>query len=398
MFVVANTRLFVVIMSILGVITIVALSVGVMLLVRGRSSVADLDSVTQSTASTSDTERNTETDSAVVGEDYASWETPPIFLSFITHSEEVGRYPNYSQDRAAYETAHANLINFATMMKRNNVRWQFQSDYNFLVAVQEFDTGSAATNGKNIIRWLEEDMGFDVDPHGHQRTYSYADIAYLLKDLGVEDTGVVGGFTAYPASDSDLEKFWEPIAGEQYSTNWQAKILWGGASAGHQDDDKVTASGVWRPKSADELFIDDPSRLPYIGPPSGTYAALDALLALQADGTLERGKIYTMSVMSDHLLMDDDYTSRYEAVLQTYADEIRDGKIVPMTLSEIYEVWQSVYDSVPNVFRHDSIEGTESEFSSAESTDSTDTKAKPTPSAESSSDLPAKKLKPGVTP
>ncbi len=90
------------------------------------------------------------------------------------------------------------------------------------------------------MQYLKQDLGFEIDPHAHETTYSYADVAYLIEQLGVEPSHLPGGLLADPPEKSKLEYLWEPIQGRQYpSSIWQADFLWGGGTGNHVNETYV---------------------------------------------------------------------------------------------------------------------------------------------------------------
>ena len=99
-----------------------------------------------------------------------------VYQSFVTHNEENEPYNNYSY----YILRRGIIVQLANYVVQNNARWNFQSDWKFLQAVINFDTGNVVsnTNGKNLIKWLTEDMGIECDPHAHETQHNYADVAY----------------------------------------------------------------------------------------------------------------------------------------------------------------------------------------------------------------------------
>ncbi|MCY7361814.1 MAG: hypothetical protein LH629_07070 [Ignavibacteria bacterium] len=116
-----------------------------------------------------------------------------VSITFVTHNEDAEPYnTNYS-----YYILRRNIVvQLADYVQLKSVKWNFQSDWRFLQAVINFDTGSVIqnTNGKNIIRWLTEDKGVSCDPHAHENQYNYADIAYMHTLLGITPAKIVGGF------------------------------------------------------------------------------------------------------------------------------------------------------------------------------------------------------------
>lgn len=138
-------------------------------------------------------------------------------ISIVTHNEEPrsGKYPDFVKDEAAFWEHRAALVHFVKMLVANQFMFNYQSDWNFLLAATIYDNGTPETDGKNILRYIK-DMGFEVDPHAHESQYSYADVAYLIEQLGVTPSRTTGGFIAEPPKKSKLEYLWHPISGVQY--------------------------------------------------------------------------------------------------------------------------------------------------------------------------------------
>ena len=92
---------------------------------------------------------------------------PPILASIVMHNEEPrsGQYPDFVNDQPAFWQHRNALVQFVDMLDDNGVMFNYQSDWNFLMAAGLYDTGTPETDGKNIVRYIE-DLGFEVDPFG----------------------------------------------------------------------------------------------------------------------------------------------------------------------------------------------------------------------------------------
>ena len=181
-----------------------------------------------------------------------------LYLSFVTHNEENEPYNNYN-----YYILRRNLIvQLAQYVVQNNAVWNFQSDWKFLQYVSVFDTGSVVsnTNGKNLIRWLTEDMGIYCDPHAHETQYNYADVAYLHQQLGITPTKVVGGFIYNQViGGNNWENLEQGIYGRVYTNYfWKPDILWGGGTPLHVNDPQNY--GMWKPQSMANYYVHDSTK------------------------------------------------------------------------------------------------------------------------------------------
>jgi hypothetical protein len=277
---------------------------------------------------------------------------PPVHVSIVMHNEEPPQYPDFVNDESAFWQHRAALVQFVHMLQFNGVMFNYQSDWNFLQAVAAYDTGTPDTNGKNVVRHIKEDLGFEVDPHAHESVYNYADVAYLIQALGVAPSHTVGGYLADPPEQSKLEYFWQPITGRQYSTYvWQAEILFGGATLFHVNEEPLWASGIWKPKDKYHYLEHDAGApLPNVGNYGSKWEHLDRLLLMQQNGELEEGKIYTglIFVAQDSLLL--------PGFVQDFEQRIHDrdaaGNIHWIGVAQAIETWQTEYDSQPNILRY----------------------------------------------
>lgn len=292
---------------------------------------------------------------------------PTIFASVITHIEEPGpQAPNFVDNESAFWEWREGILQFATMLHDRGVAYNFQSDWNFLLAIQTHDHGTDSTNGKNLIKYLKEDLDAEIDPHAHGRTHNYADVAYLISQLGVEPSHLVGGYLVFPTDESELEKLWSPMTGKYYDYTWQADTLWGGGSPNHIQD--YTISGVWKPKDA-EHFIEhsEQAPLPTIGSYTGDWDGVEDLLGKAAAGSLDENNIFTASIMvGSSVFLDDQAVADFEQQLQTVQDEIDSGSLVLVYLRDVMSRWYNEYDTKPNIYNG---------FSSATTTPTSNTTA-----------------------
>lgn len=272
---------------------------------------------------------------------------PRIYVSFASHNEDPHHpdYPDYVADKETFFEHRNNAIAYATMLREHGVRYDFQTDWNFLQGVLAYDkNGDASTNNKNVIRYLHEDLGVDIDPHSHQNDgYNFVDVAYLISTLGVEPTGVVGGFIAGPAQSSELEYFWSLKKGSKYpDATWMPRILWGGGTGQHQQEKDYWVSGVWKPKSAVDYKVHSESApLPVVGRYLNTWEGLDDLLQKLHDGKLAADGFYTIAIMINQSEMDQANRDAYEKKIEEYQQEVEDGHMVYATISEAYSAWLS---------------------------------------------------------
>ncbi|UCE47720.1 MAG: hypothetical protein JSW47_19240, partial [Phycisphaerales bacterium] len=276
-----------------------------------------------------------------------------ILVSLITHNEEPPIGPDYVNRKAKFRSQRAALVEFAQALHDRGVMWNFQSDWNFLQAIGLYDTGDPSTNNKNFLRYIKEDLGFEADPHAHQTKYDYADVAFLIEDVGVPVSGTVGGMVVYPPEASILEQFFQPITGWMYPDyTWEAEILWGGGKVDHVNEEPLWSSGVWRPKDKYHFFEhdEDPNKPPFVARFGSRWDNLDRLIQMNIDGKLAPDKIYTCSLGIQQGAIAD--TGKMNFFLSQLDARVGDPNLQWVGLSEVIEIWHSKYDSQPNILRY----------------------------------------------
>ncbi len=282
---------------------------------------------------------------------------PPLHLTIVSHNEEPSaRSIDYLANRVAYLQNRELVRQLALVIRAKGAQWSFQSDWNFLQAVAAYDTGGVIenTNGKSILRWMVEDLGFEVSPHAHESKYNYADVAYLVEQLGLPRNQVVGGFLYTPADNPQgWERHEDGIFGVQYpSYFWRANLLWGAASPGHREDDE--SYGLWHPKDRNNFHENSNSRrLAYLGggcKSNFTGATLDgvqAYLAAAAKGTLPEDGFFTATIMIDQRQLTPSLINNIAAHLDTLRPQVNAGRVVWQTLSHAFADWSTIYGARP---------------------------------------------------
>lgn len=156
------------------------------------------------------------------------------------------------QARTQYMNLRGRLIEMAELSARYHVQWSFQPDWKLLLAARQFEDAATMqnTNGKNLLRYLKEDVQVTIDPHSHEKQgYNYSDVAYLLQTLGTGGSTVIGGHVWDPSLPQfqHWDRFLVSVPGTTYPEfTWRGDILMGSGTPNHVNDPYVT--GVWRPK------------------------------------------------------------------------------------------------------------------------------------------------------
>ncbi len=278
-------------------------------------------------------------------------DAPPIYVSVVSHNEEPPGNPNFASNPTIYNNHRAALVEFANMIAGlfgGIVKYNYQSDWNFLQAVDLYDTGTPETNNKNVIRWMYEDLGFSIDPHAHESLYNYADVAYLIEQTGVPTSKVVGGMIVLPPENSLVEYFRDTLTAIHYPPyQWKAEIGWGGGTANHVNEDTIHISGIWKPASNQEFLRHDPAQeIMQVGRYESDFEGLQELLNFAQAGALDPNTIHTLTLTfgQTQYLLNPSYIDSVQGrflELQPYVDL---NLIRFVTLQEAVEIWRTEYD------------------------------------------------------
>jgi hypothetical protein len=273
----------------------------------------------------------------------------PIYVTIVMHSEQGARY---DQLPALFETARTNVYLFASLLAQRGVQFDFQSDWTFLAGVTNYDTaGRPETGGTNIVKWMERDLGFAIDPHNHvgESIYNYADVAALIALCGATPTPVAGGFIAFPVTNSEWELFQQTITGAVYTaTTWTPGALWGAGSANHSLDTNLWFSGVYCPRDGTNYWQHQDGNLPEIGGYGGRYQIwtnLDMLLSLRDAGLLCTGSLYTCNQMVNMGSLNTAYITNFDAQLQIHTNK---PNLHWVNLVQLTNIWAVHYNRRPS--------------------------------------------------
>lgn len=224
----------------------------------------------------------------------------PVRVVLMTHIEDntpSGVLGSVSA-RNSYLAQRGSLLAMGRLCDTLGVRWTLQPDYKILEAALLYEDGTVtgSTGGKNVFRYLHEDLAVPIDPHSHEANgYNYTDVAHLLDSLGVGGSTVIGGHIWDPTLEQfqAWDRFRVPVAGGIYpGATWRGDILIGAGTPGHVNDPKV--SGVWRPRDRGHFFTYAPdSNIVAIGTFGGMMADAEELIGLYRGGVVPHGRMLT---------------------------------------------------------------------------------------------------------
>jgi hypothetical protein len=279
-----------------------------------------------------------------------------VHVMLFMHNEDSALNDfSIPQTQLQYNGLRNGLVQFARMVQRNKIAFCWQSDWKFLEGVLRYETPDlmATTNGKNLVRWLKEDIGISVDPHSHENYgYNYADVAHLMDSLGVAPTNVIGGhiYDPYSSKYQDWERFRQPLAGEMYPwSSWQGDILMGSGTPNHTYDPEP--SGIWRPKGKYEYWTVDPNgNVLCIGQYSGDVKGVQALVDLYKNGTIAPENILTASIYVGQSFPAGSIPAYEDSVVKPLLAMQQRGEVRIVNFVELIDIWKAQYNSKPFLY------------------------------------------------
>ncbi|HMY18650.1 MAG TPA: hypothetical protein PKA58_20125 [Polyangium sp.] len=226
----------------------------------------------------------------------------PVHVVLFTHIEDntpAGMLGSL-ESRQGYNNLRSKLVDMAKLAQTHQLPWTLQPDWKILEAARLYEDMQtmASTNGKNVFRYLHEDLNVAIDPHSHENGgYNYTDVAHLLTLLEVGGSTVIGGHVWDPALPQfqEWDRYRMPVNGIKYpSAQWRGDILIGAGTPNHVNDPLV--SGAWRPKDRNNYFVDDPAaNILAFGAWHNEVTGVQELVDLRANGTIAPDVILTAS-------------------------------------------------------------------------------------------------------
>jgi hypothetical protein len=331
------------------------------------------------TASSSDT--GSEPDTGSTPDTGTSRPLTPIYVTLVGHVEDhesLWICPQWTQTRDG-------LLSWANVLEPYTTTFNLQIDYPFMAAMNDCELPEmrAETGGMNVLKYLESEYGWEFDPHQEggyegvdETPDDYADIHWILSRLVDHPTDTVGGFIW---NDQDQLDQYESgyTTSRIHSNTWTPDLLTMAVHYDHHLSDfsqDNNTSGMWHPSgSTEEAFNthDASRRLPYIGTGlqhsnwSGSgrcdfhhsieYAG--AVSNMIERGDLASDQIYTatMAFPSSVMLNEEKYERAIE-ILEDGQALVNEGRIQIASYTDVHAIWQSEYDSEPNILSYDQID------------------------------------------
>lgn len=281
---------------------------------------------------------------------------PVVYFNFVSHNEETAQWngtPYYTANRTR-------LVTLANYFQANGITWNLQSDWVYLtnVLTQETPVLMSTTNNKNILLWMQDDKGVEMDPHAHESQYIYPDVVKLMDSVGLAESKLMGG-TIY--NDSNGVNIWTNLINGQYgiifpNKFWQPDYMMGGGTPNHVADLKYY--GFWNPQSTTNYLTHDTSNhLRHIGvgcsikikdtsTVTGVAAELNDVVLKVQSGQYPSNGFYLQTIFFEQ--GDLNNIAFYNKVIEI-ADSVNaivaTGNAQWKTLKQAYIQWETVYNA-----------------------------------------------------
>jgi hypothetical protein len=277
----------------------------------------------------------------------------PLYLNIVTHNEDNEPDTVY----AFYIQNRTRVVQFVNMIASKNAKLNFQSDWKFPRGVLLFDTGSVLsnTNGKNILRWIKEDMNMEVDAHAHEQNHNYADVAYLHILTGVQLSRNIGGFIYNQIiMGNNWENMEDSLQGRKYPFFWwNPEVLWGAGTPNHVAD--PYAYGIYKPKSMADFFTHDSTKKLILIGKGCDYKIWDTtqvtnvmnklraiMNAIQNNAIPDTG-MFAASIFLSQGDFNSVMTNKISTLIDSIAPYVATGKIIWSNLSNTASIWKASY-------------------------------------------------------
>ncbi len=289
----------------------------------------------------------------------ASFSQVPIYFHVNSHNEENGSDPNYS-DSSTYFTYRELSRIIGDTIYAHGGKWNFQSDWKFLIGSIKYDHGTPATLSKSLLKWFYENRGFEIDAHHHTgstvSSYNYADVAHLIDSLGVPSSKNVGGFEWL---DTTWQVYETGLRGQTFlSYVWSPNVIWGGGTPSHTND--LNTYGAWKPKNSTSIanfYINDTTkRVTLIGNGCSTQIADTSNLTYVFNTITQAinyaqthpGKYYSANLMFNIRNLNSGLITKMSQILTMLQPYFASGKLVWKSLTEKYNTYNSLYHNSQN--------------------------------------------------
>jgi len=308
----------------------------------------------------------------------------PVYVTVAGHIEDSVAYT----DCRVYGPKRAQLLDFAAALEGTSVAFNLQVSYEWFMGASQCETAAlkATTSGLNVIDYLVEHHGFEIDIHQEGASTldassgnNFADIRYLGGQVTPHMTETTGFQWDNPAQYAALQAGETGLLHPEFT--WKPEILIGGPSVDHTDGDfsrDMTSVGVWIPSGFSEAAfhshdVDADARMVFVasgpnqhcadwGPKTGchfqnTADFVEVMVDYIDSEKLASGKLYTTTLfVPQPIIFSADQGALLLAILEQMEPLIKNGKVQYAHFTEVAEVWRNGYGEEPNIVQYDRFE------------------------------------------
>jgi hypothetical protein len=279
-----------------------------------------------------------------------------VYVVLFMHNEDnVFGNINDPESLSIYLRHRQGLVEMSQYLHDYSVPFAWQSDWKYLEAILKFETPElkSETNGKNLARWMKEDMNISVDAHSHENFgYNYADVACLIDSLGVSPPDIIGGHIWDPYNNryAHWERFRKPLRGNQFPHYiWNGSVLIGSGTPGHTYDPEP--SGIWRPFNKYNYWQNDPQgSVLCVGQYTGDVEGVRELVRLYKTVKVSEDSILTCTIHTPQgfpLGFMDDFRSNLVEPLLAMQER---GEIKIVDFVELVKIWEYEYKGKTHLY------------------------------------------------
>ncbi len=279
---------------------------------------------------------------------------PVVYFDFVTHNEETSQW----NSSVFYNANRTKLVALANYFQPRGITWNMQNDWVYLtnVLTKETPTLKMSTANKNILVWMHDDKGVEIDPHAHETIYTYPDVAKLMDSIGLPESKIIGG-SIY--NDSNGINIWTNLINGQYgnvfpSHFWKPDYMMGGGTPNHVADIKYY--GIWNPQGPASFTTHDTSqRLRQLGVGCSIKIQTDTdfnyvmsqvheLMQNVQSGAYPASGHYLQTIFFEMAeLNDSNFYNTVTRVADSVNAIVATGKAQWKTLKQSYTIWETTY-------------------------------------------------------
>ena len=242
----------------------------------------------------------------------------------------------------------------------------------------------AQTNGLNIIDYLVEAHGFEIDVHQEGASLAhassgnnFADIRYMGGTITEYMSETTGFQWDNPSQFSNLQNGEQGLLHPEFT--WFPEVLAGGVSMEHTNGDfsqDMTSIGVWQPSNftVEEFHEHNAdARMVYVGSGPNQHCAdwseavgchyattgdfIAVLVSYIESARLAANELYTTTFfIPQPIIFNAEQHRLFQISLEQLQPLVESGQVRYAHFSEVVTEWRTTYESRPNIILYDTFE------------------------------------------